>query len=59
MRVNCYLCPSLAGYLEPVPGENTVRPVCAHHRGSDARPAEQADLIAAALFGTSVPWTGE
>jgi len=57
--VNCYLCPSLAGYLEPVPGENTVRPVCAHHRGPDARPAEQADLIAAALFGTSVPWTGE
>ena len=53
--MNCYICPALAGYAEPVPGSDAVRPVCAAHRGPDARPVEPADLAAAALLGIGIP----
>ena len=57
--MNCWTCPDLAGYAEPVPGSDAVRPVCATHRGPDARPVEPADLAAAALLGIGIPWDGE
>lgn len=54
--MTCYTCDRLAGYAEPVPGKATLRLVCADHKGPEARPYDPADIAAAALFGTGLPW---
>ena len=55
--MNCYRCDAPAGYAEPIPGKDTVRPVCALCRTAAAQPVEMADFAAAALFGASIPWS--
>jgi hypothetical protein len=51
--VDCYNCPGQATHLEPVPGSpGKVRPACPGHAGPLARPADQADMEGAGLFGT-------
>lgn len=52
--MNCYICSRLAGFAEPVPGQDTLRLVCFEHKGPQARAYDPADLAAGALFG--LPW---